>query len=69
MKENRLMKQPFTKITFETYYPIENDYRKSTVAVNKWDCTVDDVLDILEQLLTGAGFNLGGKLCVDRNDQ
>ena len=52
------MKEPYTKITFEVYYPIKNDYSKYSVVVNRWDLGLDEAYELIDQLLAGAGYQI-----------
>ena len=62
------MKPSYTKITIETYYALQDDYRKNVVFVKKWDCSLYDVLDLMEDLLHGAGFKIDGSIEVVEDD-
>lgn len=50
--------EPYTKITFETYYPRQKDLHKFTIKVNKWDLSLEEAYELVDQLLSGAGYKI-----------
>ena len=51
------MKETYTRLTLETYYPLQDDYRKNIVEVNRWDCSLEEMLNLVDDLLRGYGFH------------
>ena len=49
--------KPYTRLTLESYFPADDDYRRFTVETNKWDSTLEEMADLFQDLLLGFGFH------------
>ena len=52
------MKEPFTRLTMEVYYPIKRELIKYSAEVNQWDLSPERAYELVDQLLRAAGYYL-----------